>query len=180
MRQTVRKSIKEKLGKRCCNCGLTENIEYHHIVPVSLGGTENIANIVPLCHGCHKAAHCGRNIHEYKRAKSPGRKRIASEEDSILVFEKYANGEIGNKAACKKLGYKPSYRINSNKLFKEYLSEKGIKSVHNFVDAIGTNGKSGLVDGMEVGDIIFDNGRVERLVYRETGENDVVYKRRKL
>ena len=46
-------------GAVCCNCYSYEgnNIIFHHIVPLSLGGTNNIANIVPLCEKCHNLIH---------------------------------------------------------------------------------------------------------------------------
>lgn len=28
---------KIKIGKQCCNCGTKEDLEYHHIVPLSMG-----------------------------------------------------------------------------------------------------------------------------------------------
>lgn len=46
MRQTVSDEVKNTVGKNCCNCGASENIEYHHIVPLFLGGKDVITNIV--------------------------------------------------------------------------------------------------------------------------------------
>ena len=56
-------SEREKLiitkGTICCNCCSYEgnNIIFHHIVPLSLGGTNNITNIVPICEKCHNLIH---------------------------------------------------------------------------------------------------------------------------
>lgn len=61
-----RKKLREELGEECYNCGSKEGIEYHHVVPISVGGTNNIKNFVPLCSKCHIAAHTGRNIKELK------------------------------------------------------------------------------------------------------------------
>lgn len=46
-------------GAVCCNCYSYEgnNIIFHHIVPVSLGGTNNLTNIVPICERCHNLIH---------------------------------------------------------------------------------------------------------------------------
>jgi hypothetical protein len=43
----------------CGNCLSDEGdkIIFHHIVPVILGGTDNLSNIVPLCDKCHKLIH---------------------------------------------------------------------------------------------------------------------------
>lgn len=37
----------------CVDCGASENIDYHHVVPKSEGGTETI----PLCKTCHRERH---------------------------------------------------------------------------------------------------------------------------
>lgn len=42
---------------KCCNCGSTEGICYHHVIPRSLGGTDNPSNLVPLCTACHYLLH---------------------------------------------------------------------------------------------------------------------------
>jgi len=43
--------LKELKGTICCNCGIDYNNEimFHHIVPLSFGGTDKITNIVPIC-----------------------------------------------------------------------------------------------------------------------------------
>jgi 5-methylcytosine-specific restriction endonuclease McrA len=50
-----RKQLINSKGTICCNClkDEKENIMFHHIVPVSIGGTDNDSNIVPLCQTCH-------------------------------------------------------------------------------------------------------------------------------
>ena len=52
-RPSFKDELKDKLGTVCCNCGSNLDVEYHHVVPLALGGTNNIGNIVPLCHVCH-------------------------------------------------------------------------------------------------------------------------------
>lgn len=44
-------------GIKCCNCQSVEDIQYHHIVPMSSGGFDIISNIVPLCSICHALVH---------------------------------------------------------------------------------------------------------------------------
>ena len=51
--------LKQKLGETCCNCGTNVDIEYHHIVPLSLGGNDIISNIAPICYKCHTLIHHG-------------------------------------------------------------------------------------------------------------------------
>lgn len=40
--KSFRKAIKDSLPDACCNCGSKKSIEYHHIVPLKLGGTNQI------------------------------------------------------------------------------------------------------------------------------------------
>lgn len=50
-------ACRQNLGCKCVNCGTTDNIQYHHIVPVGNGGANALSNVVPLCVSCHAAAH---------------------------------------------------------------------------------------------------------------------------
>lgn len=40
MRKWLSQEEKQNIGTVCCNCGATEDIEYHHIVPLLLGGND--------------------------------------------------------------------------------------------------------------------------------------------
>ena len=37
----------------CAKCGSTENLEFHHEIPLDMGGTTCDENIVVLCRSCH-------------------------------------------------------------------------------------------------------------------------------
>lgn len=41
--------------ERCANCGSTEQLEWHHMIPAVLGGTAEPENMICLCHDCHQA-----------------------------------------------------------------------------------------------------------------------------
>ena len=41
----------------CQTCGSTKDLEIHHKVKKSQGGTDNIDNLILLCRECHKKAH---------------------------------------------------------------------------------------------------------------------------
>lgn len=47
-------AVKRRDGYECRKCGSEEDLEVHHIVPVSKGGTNSQANLITLCHRCHK------------------------------------------------------------------------------------------------------------------------------
>ena len=60
----------------CFECGGTEHIHQHHIIPKSLGGTKTI----PLCNMCHGRAHgkekgIHKNPNEWKRLVKLGREK---------------------------------------------------------------------------------------------------------
>lgn len=40
--------------ERCANCGSTERLEWHHMIPAVLGGTAEPENMICLCHDCHQ------------------------------------------------------------------------------------------------------------------------------
>lgn len=55
---------------KCVICG-THNrnkLEIHHVVPKSKGGTNEIGNLIPLCHICHCAVHKIDNLNPYQIA----------------------------------------------------------------------------------------------------------------
>ena len=60
--QEFKDILKQKLKEECVNCESKFNIQYHHIIPLSLGGTNKITNIVPLCEHCHNKIHNRKNI----------------------------------------------------------------------------------------------------------------------
>lgn len=179
MRQTVRETTKRNLGKVCVNCGSTESIEYHHIVPLALGGNDTESNMVALCHQCHKAAHCGRHMSHYANTTNPGRKSKIEKPYAYYYMGKYVNGEIGNKKLMQVLGYK-GISPKSISYYKKYLEEHGMKSVKNTVDVVATTGANGLYSGICVGEIEYVDGTLEKITYKDTGENDVYYKVREL
>ena len=41
----------------CTVCGAEERLEIHHIIPLSLNGSNDISNLMVLCHDHHMAVH---------------------------------------------------------------------------------------------------------------------------
>jgi hypothetical protein len=59
LKQSTWWEIRDRLIERdgcCVRCGSKENMEVHHIVPVSEGGLPNEENLEALCFGCHRGA----------------------------------------------------------------------------------------------------------------------------
>jgi hypothetical protein len=55
--QEIRKQALQRDGYRCGNCGATENLHVHHIVPLSKGGSNSLSNLRTLCKNCHQKLH---------------------------------------------------------------------------------------------------------------------------
>ena len=175
-----KRKVIEENGTRCANCGSTEAIEYHHIVPLLLGGTNNVTNIVPLCHKCHEAAHSGRHISHYQNTKNSGRKPNMETEKAYGIFDMYVGGEIGNRRCKELFGFSNRTDIKRRSQFKAYLKEKGIRDVRNNVDIVGVNSPGKLKDGCPVGEIEYMDGRREPIYFKDTGMNAVEYKQREI
>jgi hypothetical protein len=50
----VKREVHERDGHCCTECGSTEELEAHHIEPVSEGGTPTLRNLTTLCRRCHR------------------------------------------------------------------------------------------------------------------------------
>ncbi len=46
-------AVLEAYGNCCAHCGTTERLERDHIVPIVLGGSDDAANLQPLCRSCN-------------------------------------------------------------------------------------------------------------------------------
>ena len=70
-RRRLTQSDKEEIGLKCCNCGSEEDLQYHHIIPLSLGGKDINSNMCCLCYKCHQLIHFGKskNINHSKVTK---------------------------------------------------------------------------------------------------------------
>ena len=57
-----RKKLLEEKGTVCINCQQDKQNEiiFHHIIPISIGGQDILSNIVPLCEKCHSLVHFGK------------------------------------------------------------------------------------------------------------------------
>jgi hypothetical protein len=53
----MRQAVLQRDGYRCGNCGSTINLQIHHIVPLSRGGTNLESNLRTLCESCHQKIH---------------------------------------------------------------------------------------------------------------------------
>ena len=162
--------LRENLGDVCCNCGSHENIEYHHIVPLSLGCTNNISNIVPLCYSCHRSAHYGRDIQKYrKKPKTTGRPIIHSlDEEKEKVLWDWAKGRIGARELKLHIGLTNGAKVKESRLYKDFIQKHGIKNIRNTFDVIVANGN--MTNGRVTSVIEYNNGNIEPCKYYAPAE----------
>lgn len=50
----VRRTVFERDGGHCVECGSNFDLQYDHVVPVALGGATTVANLQLLCSGCNQ------------------------------------------------------------------------------------------------------------------------------
>lgn len=50
----LRKAVLERDNYQCQNCLKKGRLDVHHFIPVKRGGTDNLDNLISLCHPCHK------------------------------------------------------------------------------------------------------------------------------
>lgn len=48
------RALQEKYNHRCLRCGEVKPLSVDHVIPIALGGTNDIANIQPLCLDCNR------------------------------------------------------------------------------------------------------------------------------
>lgn len=161
---SLKKEIISAHGTCCINCGRSETIELHHIVPLFLGGENRPSNIVPLCHSCHMAAHHGRHMKEYRNNNYAGRPVKISYDEALPILEEYFNGDIGAKEAVNKLGYSEKCHLADMPLVKKYKKENGIIKFRNNIDIHIF--KECLCENKQVGYVIKKDGTHIALYYK--------------
>lgn len=70
--RSLRRSILERDGYRCRNCGRRRGeLHVHHVVPLSNGGANVPGNLIVLCRGCHERveAHVARLPRPRRRSR---------------------------------------------------------------------------------------------------------------
>ena len=159
--------LSEMCGKACVNCGDTEEITYHHIVPLEVGGTNNFTNIVPLCMTCHMKVHMMDFAKAQRIAKCriiSGRKRSCPENYKSILND-FFHCRISKSKCSELLGVKGNFA--DSVWFSEYKREQQIKGYRNNIDIICSRKNSGLTNNKKIGWIIYNDGTKKEFVYRE-------------
>lgn len=153
--QSERRKIRRENGSiACCNCGSTDLVELHHIVPLIAGGRDIRSNMVPLCTECHA------KVHEWKAAKQKpgGRPRRTLPDGWDDIVRDYIFCRIGKKEMLQKLG-ETDCRTSDKWYLQEILKAEGIKAHKNNIDMI----------------IDLRPGRCVGSITRESGKEDLYW-----
>ena len=137
-RKAFRQECIERYGTVCINCGSSERIEWHHVVPLEIGGNDEPSNCVPLCYSCHKAVTNHQlvivsRLNEWKHSALTGRK-VLKEDGWEEILLDYVECRISPSEAAKRLGGRKSFR--SMKMFSEFKKRHGIVRHKNNLDII--------------------------------------------
>lgn len=156
--------LEREKGNVCICCGSTLGIEYHHILPLCLGGDNRLSNIQPVCNSCHKLIHGGR-VNKLWRDGNGGRKKSSPPSKYKNVLDKYFNCEIGKRECQKLLGITGGSKLTDKWWYKDYLKERGIKRFRNNIDILnskddGQQEREVLGGRNIVGQIVYDDGKV--------------------
>lgn len=178
-RKAISGKFKEEIikmhGSVCCNCGSSDEIEWHHIVPIEIGGNDIPSNIVPLCYDCHKAVtHHELLLATAGRKHDKGGRKRSIPENYKEILDDYLNCRIGKAEAAKRLGWEHKSNFADSEWFKEYKKEQGIARYRNNIDLVFAQfkrkSKSSLdknyvekrfLDGRSVGYTEYENGRID-------------------
>lgn len=169
-----RQMVKNACGSVCYNCGSTGNVQYHHIVPLKLGGTNNLSNIAVLCSRCHKAAHRGQHISHYVNTENMGRPRSATQDVIEEALNDFFNGRIGTSECAKRVGIKAKKAHLTDRVwYKEYVKQHKIRSFQNKIDLLCSQKgrKNGIQQGEYVGYIEYEDGETKMLFYTKNSNN---------
>ena len=123
MRIKLTDNEKKQIGLVCCNCGNEQDLEYHHIIPLSLGGQNKLSNLCCLCNNCHSLLHFGENKNishseatkqGLQRAKERGT-QLGRPKGTKLVTKK----SLEAKELIKKLNYTFEGNLNNEATYKQ-------------------------------------------------------------
>lgn len=170
----IRDAVYKNDNNMCANCGSTEFLEIHHVVPVEVGGTDKLTNLKLLCQKCHVLAHASLNgLKLGEKKKRGGRKqkpRIQNWEEAIIAF---VHGEMGNKTfrVLMNVGKNTKIKDPHCKWFREVLDKAGIANYENYIDYARCSKGKGIHDGDIASHVEYADGTKKNFFYSKELED---------
>lgn len=78
----LRHYYQDNLKYECANCDCQHDLQLHHIVPLAIGGTNKLSNVVYLCEECHGIMH-KINFNKHSKLTKEGIKKAKMEGKQI-------------------------------------------------------------------------------------------------
>ena len=72
----------------CAVCGSTDNLHFHHFIPVKCGGTDDDTNILTLCYEHHMQIHGLRPLINYRELQKQGIEK--AKKKGVYAYERRA------------------------------------------------------------------------------------------
>ena len=116
-RRKLTQKDKEEIGLQCCNCHSIKNLEYHHIIPFALGGSDINSNMCCLCRDCHIALHHSdssyfKKVKLIRPDKKTGRPKTTIDKLPPLFINDIKEGKLNPTELSRK------YQIARNTVYK--------------------------------------------------------------
>lgn len=162
-------------GRKCFICGATENIETHHVVPLSANGPDCASNIIPVCHSCHMKIHHSKDLARYKTAgPNTGRPLKCSKETAFKALDGLISGQYGNRRCAEIMGISRRSLQKGNKWYDEWMFERGIAELRNNYDLCAVTCPQRILqhDNASVGWVRYVNGETKEIPYKDGTWND--------
>jgi hypothetical protein len=128
---------------RCFECGTIGDVDFHHVVPKSKGGTQ----MIPLCLSCHSKVH-GEHMLEIRKLAVEAKKIKMNDykENGIphnfgrKVGSKESRETFMNKQTTKDIIYLLSFKDNTLREIAKMVkcSTKTVQKVKNIVNQLST------------------------------------------
>lgn len=131
--QTIKKISLKRASYKCERCWSERDLEFHHKIPISIGGDSSYKNCIILCHSCHISAPKDQFLFENFFL------RLASTKE-LLKFYNASNEIEAIKLFCNenRINFKEiKRRIGEDPLSHKDAIKKGIK---HRVERIGHSG----------------------------------------
>ena len=155
-----RQALKERHGTKCYVCGETP-VEYHHLIPLWLGGEDTLENRIALCHYHHMQIHGAAGKRWYSGGGRP-LKPIPRDYESVL--DSYFSCKIGLKRCRETLSLGSKTHLSDKSWYKDYIIKHGISKHRNNVDTLFKkhNGDmKGIPLDREIGYVRYQDGKTD-------------------
>lgn len=129
----TKRKVEEHWNSHCAVCGRNDYLEFHHIISLADGGSNDYDNVILLCGWCHAAVH-GKKYNPNKIDKNTS----IDYESAKPVLAAYFANEIGTRETKEKLNLSQKTHLSESSVYKRYKREHNIGKFYNNVDLVNS------------------------------------------